>query len=68
MVTKTDNVSTLALQTQHQQKQNPKKDRNGPEKSTRKFYTVFRKPNKKHAQPKEQTNCGVKETKQRENI
>ena len=62
---------TLTLQTQHPQKQNPKKDKNGPEKSTRKFYTVFivyQKTQEKHAQLKEPTNCGKKGTKQREYI
>ena len=47
------------------------KDKNGPEKSTRKFSTVsiiHQKTHQKHAQPKESTNCGVKETKQRGNI
>ena len=48
-----------------------KKDKNSPEKSTRKFSTVpimYQKIHQKHKQPKEPTNCGVKEIKQRENI
>ena len=69
MVNKTSNVSTLSLQAQHQQKQNPKvkkKAKNGPEKSTRKFYTVcikYKKTHQNYAQLKEPANSSVKETK-----
>ena len=43
-----------------------KKAKNGPEKSTRKFYTVsikYKKTHQKHAQPKEPANSSVKEKK-----